>query len=269
MKFEKFEKIQENKLFVTLNYVITLLSLYFLFSKIAGYEISLNFDFENSLAVISLICISSTIQAIAWSYMVSGTYDSIEIYSWLNSIIGKYFPFKIGIISKRIINKSKSLKSSTIFKNIIKENIVILLVLFFLSLYLIVDLLILIFIFLLVVMILKKIVNRKTFLASVYYFFGELVYILGLIVFLNFYIQNFILEIALIYMFSSILSIFITTAPAGFGVREYVFIATCTYFNYESDENLLLLVLSFRLLIILSDFLIYVCSFFFKARLKK
>ena len=46
MKFEKFEKIQENKLFVTLNYVITLLSLYFLFSKIAGYEISLNFDFE-------------------------------------------------------------------------------------------------------------------------------------------------------------------------------------------------------------------------------
>ena len=27
----------------------------------------------------------------------------------------KYFPFKIGIISKRIINKSKSLKTSTIF----------------------------------------------------------------------------------------------------------------------------------------------------------
>jgi len=269
MKFEKFEKIQENKLFIIFNYVITFLSLYFLFSKIAGYEIDLNIDFESSLLVVILISISSIIQAIAWSYMTSGTYDSIEIYSWLNSIIGKYFPFKIGVVSKRIINKNKNLKSSTIFKNIIKENLVVLLVLFYLSLYLIIDILFLIFILLLGLIILKNTVNRNTLLATVYYFIAEPVYILGLIIFLNFYIQNFILEIALIYMLSSILSIFITTAPAGFGVREYLFITLCTYFNYESDENLLLLVLSFRLLIILSDFLIYLSSFLYKARLKK
>lgn len=268
MKFEKFDKLQENKLFVSLNYVVTFLSLYFLFSKIATYDVSLNFDFGNSLIVVVLIFLSSIIQAIGWSYMLSGKQDSIEIFSWLNSIIGKYFPFKIGIISKRIINKNKNFKSSTIFKNIIKENIIILLVILFLSLYLIIDLMFIILIFLLTVIILKYTVERKTFLSSLYYFIAEPVYILGLIVFLNFYIEGYILEIALIYMFSSLLSMFITTAPAGFGVREYLFITTCAYFNLESNENLLFVVLSFRLLIVISDFLIYLSSYLYKINFK-
>ena len=222
MNLEKFEKIQENRIFLFLNYVITFLCIYFLFIKIREYEINLNFDFRNSTLVVLLICLSSIFQAIAWSKLVTGTYDSNEIYSWFNSIIGKYFPFKIGIISKRIFNKKKNSKSTIVFKNIIKEQIIVVSVLSFLSLYLIVNPLFLFFIFLLLVVILKNIIESKTFSSVLFCFIAEPIFILGLVVFIHNYIGGNVFQIALIYMFSSVLSIFVTTAPAGFGIREYL-----------------------------------------------
>lgn len=268
MNIEKFEQIQKNRIFLLLNYVITFLCIYFLFIKIREYEINLNFDIGNSTLVVLLICLSSIFQAIAWSKLVTGNYDSHEIYSWFNSIIGKYFPFKIGIISKRLFNKKKNLKSMIILKNIIKEQIIVISVLSFFSLYLIVNPQFLFFIFLLLVVILKNKAESKLFSSVLYCFIAESVFILGLVVFINNYIDGNLIQIVLIYMFSSVLSTFVTTAPAGFGIREYLFIVICDYLNFESNENLLLIILSFRLLIICSDLIIFLNSFFYKASLK-
>ena len=99
-------------------------------------------------------------------------------------------------------------------------------------------------------------------------FIAEPIYLLGLFVFINNYIEGNVFPIALIYMFSSVVSIFVFTAPAGFGIREYLFIVICDYLNFESNENLLLVILSFRLLIICSDLIIYLSSFLYKASLK-
>lgn len=268
MNLEKLEKIQENRVFLLLNYVITFLCIYFLFVKIREYEVNLNFDFGNSSLVVLLICLSSVFQAISWSKLVTGTYDSNEIYSWFNSIIGKYFPFKIGILSKRLFNKKKDSKSTIVFKNIIKEQIIVATVISFLSLYLIVNPLFLFFIFLLLLVILKKILESKTFSSFLYCFIAEPIFILGLFIFINNYVDGNVFQIVLVYMFSSLLSIFVTTAPAGFGIREYLFIVICDYLNFESNENLLLVILSFRLLIICSDLIIYLSSFLYKASLK-
>jgi len=120
------------------------------------------------------------------------------------------------------------------------------------------------FIFLLLLVILKNIVERKTFSSILYYFTAEPIYILGLVIFINYYIDEYVFQIALIYMVSSVISIFVTTAPAGIGIREYLFIIICDYLNFESNENLLLVILSFRLLIIFSDLLIYLSSFLYK-----
>ena len=268
MNLEKFKKIQENRIFLLLNYVITFLCIYFLFIKIREYEVNLNFDFRNSSLVVLLICLSSIFQAIAWSKLVTGTYDSNEIYSWFNSIIGKYFPFKIGVLGKRLFNKNKNSKSTIVFKNIIKEQIIVVTVISFLSLYLIVNPIFLFFVFILLVFILKNVIESKTFSSALFCFIAEPIYLLGLFVFINNYVEGNIFPIALIYMFSSVVSIFVSTAPAGFGIREYLFIVICDYLNFESNENLLLVILSFRLLIICSDLIIYLSSFLYKASLK-
>ena len=55
MNLEKFKKIQENRIFLLLNYVITFLCIYFLFIKIREYELNLNFDFRNSSLVVLFV----------------------------------------------------------------------------------------------------------------------------------------------------------------------------------------------------------------------
>ena len=47
MNLEKLEKIQENRVFLLLNYVITFLCIYFLLVKIREYEVNLNFEVKN------------------------------------------------------------------------------------------------------------------------------------------------------------------------------------------------------------------------------
>lgn len=263
-----FLQFYKNNFFIkSVNYGFTLISIYFLFEKIKVIKISSinNPGLGFAIIFIFLIFLSQFSQAYAWTYFFEYELNKKVLYSWLNSNFAKYIPFKIGVLFKRyslLKQYSNKLSLKTVSKKFTFEQIIIVscsLVIsisyFFSNIYY----------FSITFTIITLIFYLSNFESSTkkritFYFFSQYLnllalYILSFAVF-NLEITN--LKIAAIYTFSSILSLFIVTAPAGLGVREALFL----YFlntNQFINEITVYIVLV-RVFTLISDLLIYFVS---------
>ena len=198
--------------------------------------------------------------AIGWSLLY---YDQIKLEilsAWLISSIGKYVPFKIGLISKRFID-SKTYKSEKKFSKYFLIEISYNFGLFFilsligLSNY---KIFLLIFLILLTISI-RKILNIRAIISYCFAFVSNLF----ALVYFYYYSYDFI-DYSFSYnyiLFSTIGNVFIG-APAGIGIRETLLVNNAYYIDLEVE--LLTLLILIRFLYVFSDIISYFLGHFLK-----
>lgn len=243
-------KIQKNlSLF---NFFITLISFFYLY-KTFHIDLTLfKFSFNYFIFIFFTILMNFFL-ASAWSYLFYNKFLIKVIATWLISGIGKYVPFKIGLVSKRYIY-SKLYKSDKPFtKYLILEFILNFVIFFVLSLigfskYKIYLFMTIFFI----VMIFRKKVNLKVFFCYILAFATN-----SLALFLFYYVNfakvdlNFVFN----YILTSVIGNLFVGSPAGIGIRETIFMNNSIFFSFESQFFTLLVLV--RFLYILSDIMSY------------
>lgn len=265
---EKFIKnAKDNNFFKLINFLITTYCLIIIYQKIESkdfYEI-LDSQFIN---VLFLIYFSSIGQSLAWSILISNKINIIHIHNWMYSNIGKYIPFKVGVFTKRLIDNNLIIDSRKLTKGIVKEQIYILLptLIFGSFFYFKLEYFLISLITLLII--LKKIFLSNNLKIFSIYFLSELIYLFAVIKFFSIYFQSQLIELSILYLVSAAISLFIFTAPAGIGVREYVFLNLTIFFNFAAP-NLISILLGFRIITILSDILVHLTSFYTRRLLNK
>ena len=264
-----FDKYKSQKFFQILNYILLFLSVYYLWVKLQEFEynnINLipNFAF---LFCVFLTLISFLFQAIGWAKLFDSKINNYFIKVWLNSNISKYVPFKIGVIIKRVNDiklKYQHISGKLITKNYLYEQFFILITAILISLGYFVSNIYLFSLTILIGVIILEILNRSTrnlkilsslsiFLISQLFFLYSL-YIISLNVF-----GSTSLKFASIYLISTIIGMFVFTAPTGIGVRESVFMFLLGD-SYGLDAVISYIVIC-RILISLADVLTFLLSF--------
>jgi hypothetical protein len=235
------------------NMFLSILSFIYLFTNFS-MNLNLLYFSANFIIFIILILIMNIFLAIGWSLLY---YDQIKleiISAWLISSIGKYVPFKIGLISKRFID-SKTYQSEKKFSKYFLIEISYNFGLFFtlsfigLSNYKISLLILLI----LLIISLKNILNIR---AVISYSFAYVSNLFALVYF-YYYSSEFIdFTFSFNYILFSIVGNLFIGAPAGIGIRETMLVNN-TYF-IDMEIELFTLLILIRLLYVLSD----IISFF-------
>ena len=270
LKFENFvNKLLNNRIFNLINIIITF---YCIVLLIKQFESITNFNLitlKNSFPTLFLVFISYLLRSIAWSLLYTNTINKYQIYNWLNSNLGKYLPFKVGVVGKRLLNNKTENVSNTpiLFKLTLFEQFFV-----FISpiiFYLVITLngLLLFSFFLISALLIFRFKNFTHFNSFIFYFISEIIFLIALSIFIKNFdiIQN--IKIAIIYMLSSVLSFVIITAPAGIGVREMLFVKI-TSFNKLYSPEIFSVIVSFRIILILVDILILITSYLFKLKFK-
>lgn len=269
----KFLKnFRENKFSRFLNYSIIFISFYYLIQKFGEIEIGLlkNVNFITIISGILLICCSLLLQSFAWSNLFFSKNSKYLSKVWINSNIGKYFPFRIGII----LNRYSKIEEETLIdisKNYITEQVLIIsaatlfaIPLFFFEKLIFISLIYISFLAL--PLILLKL-NPDYFKPSCLYYFSSLINVLFLSL-LTREIFNYVdFKFVSVYIFSSIIGMFIFTAPAGIGIREAVFVYMLQ--NTLISSEILNFMLISRIIYFLADVLILIFgNYYFKNEKK-
>ena len=270
LNFENFvNKLLSNKLFKLLNIIITFFCIILLIKQFESIRNFNLFTLNNLVPVLILIFISYILQSIGWSFLNSNTLNKYQIFNWLNSNLGKYLPFKVGVLGKRILNNriEKVSKASSVFKLTLFEQIYI-----FIStaiLYLLITLkglLVVTFCLITIYLIFrfKSSIHNRSF---IFYFISEIIFLIALSLFIKNFNNFHSIKIAIIYMLSSVLSILIITAPAGLGVREMLFVKIASL-NYLYSPEIFSAIISIRIILIFVDILIFLTSYLIKYKFK-
>ena len=264
-----FDKYKSQKFFQILNYILLILSVYYLWDKLQEFEYNNIYLIPNFafLFCVFLTLISFLFQAIGWAKLFDSKINNYFIKVWLNSNISKYIPLKIGVIIKRVNDiklKYKHISGKLITKNYLYEQFFILITAILISLGYFVKNIFLFTLIILIGVIILEILNRSArnlknlsslsiFLISQLFFLYSL-YIISFNVF-----GSTSLKFASIYLISTIIGMFVFTAPTGIGVRESVFMFLL------GDSYGLNAVISYiiicRILISLADVLTFLLSF--------
>jgi len=243
-------KLQKNlSLF---NFFITLVSFFYLYKT---FQIDLTlFKFSfNYFIFIFFTILMNFFLASAWSYLFYNKFSINVTATWLISGIGKYVPFKIGLVSKRYIY-SKLYKSDKPFTRYLIIEFFLNFAIFFVfsligfleyKLYLISLIFVLLLIF-------RQKLNIKVFFCNVAAFIANM-FALTFFYYLNFTQINF--DFVFNYILTSVVGNLFVGSPAGIGIRESIFMNYTQFYTFESQFFTLLVLL--RILYILSDVLSY------------
>lgn len=269
----KFLKnFRENKFSRFLNYLITFISLYYVIQKFGEIEIEIlkKVNLTMIISGIFLVCCSLLLQSFAWSNLFFSKNSKYLSKVWINSNIGKYFPFKIGIILNRY-SKIEEASLINISKNYITEQILIISIttmfavpLFFFEKLIFISL---VFIsFLGIPLILLKL-KADYFKPSCFYYLSSIMNVIFLSLLTREIFGYVDFKVVSVYIFSMIIGMFIFTAPAGIGIREAVFI----YFLESTliSSDILNFILISRVIYFLADVLILIFgNYYFKNEKK-
>lgn len=269
----KFLKnFRENKFSKFLNYLITFISLYYVIQKFGEIEIEIlkKVNLTMIISGIFLVCCSLVLQSFAWSNLFFSKNSKYLSKVWINSNIGKYFPFKIGIILNRY-SKIEEASLINISKNYITEQILIISIttmfavpLFFFEKLIFISL---VFIsFLGIPLILLKL-KADYFKPSCFYYLSSIMNVIFLSLLTREIFGYVDFKVVSVYIFSMIIGMFIFTAPAGIGIREAVFI----YFLESTliSSDILNFILISRVIYFLADVLILIFgNYYFKNEKK-
>ena len=264
--FNKFNHLLINNLekLKWINRTISLASLFLIYSLITDQKFSLNWSW-NFLGVTLIIMIGYFFHSLSWSFIISNKISYDKIFSWFLSLIGKYLPFKLGIPIMRVTKDIQNTEVDTkkYFLGVIYEVLyqvtsggIIVGTYFIAGLYNIPFLLLISF-FLLVLFAIYKISHSSKPIILITSFLGYAMFIISIDFLARLAGYEASLDIAIAYIASSIISLFFVGAPAGIGIREYIFI---TFFNTNeifATVDFLQIALIIRIVYIFTDFFSY------------
>jgi uncharacterized membrane protein YbhN (UPF0104 family) len=191
--------------------------------------------------------------AICWSILYNDKFKIEVVSYWLISNIGKYVPFKLGLIPKRFIyskiySNNKSFSKFFIIEYLYMTLIFFILTLIGLSQY---RLWIILTVFTIFV-ILKKKINR------VLVFLYTLAFLLNFLAISIFYFSIFEVNSIIFtsnYILSAIVGNLFIGSPAGIGIREAIFVNN-PFTNFDG-KTIVSIIFTLRFLYIVSDFISY------------
>lgn len=245
--FFKFDFVLDK--YKSLNLLISLVSLGYLFNEIKDF----NIDFHKNYIYISLIYIfGQFFYAYSWKTLLEHNLKTVQtnqISTWLLSIIGRYTPFKVGIPLLRKTNKDNDLEFKILFRFIITEQLISIFISLYFGILLLFNknnyfqIILLLFFFLFFYL-------KKLSYVNIYFFSQLIVYLfIFALIFELTNIYNFYLP--MIYIFSSGLSLFFIGSPAGLGIRELIFFNALNFANL--DPSLFQIAIYIRILTTFSD----------------
>ena len=270
LNFENFvNKLLNNRFLNLINIILTFFCIILLIKQFESFKNLQFITLNNSYTVFFLVFISYILQSLSWSILSTNSINKYQIFNWLNSNLGKYLPFKVGVVGKRLLNNKieNVSKTSLVFKFTLFEQFFI-----FISpiiFYLVITLkgLPLVSFFLLSAFLIFRFKSFTHFNSFILYFLSEIIYLFALSLFINNFNNLQSIKIAVIYMLSSVLSIVVFTAPAGLGVREMLFVKI-TSFNNLYSPAIFSAIVSFRIILIFVDILIFITSYLLKGKFK-
>ncbi len=268
------EKYKEQKTIKLLNYLVFLLAIYYLWKKLEIYELEKVrlLSTYSLLAAVFLIFISFFLQSIAWSKLFEIDKPRFLIKAWLSSNIAKYIPLKVGVIIKRI-NEIKShhptLSGKLITKNYFIEQVIIIVTAVLISICYFVETLLNFSIIFLISVFLMEIVQGRSVKVKLFrpfsiYLLGQFFHLTALYTVSSAIFDSDSLEPASIYILSTIIGMFVFTAPSGIGVRESTFL----FFLAESFDptSAITFIVVVRILTTIIDILTYLLSMLFTKK---
>ena len=264
--FNKFNHLLINNLekLRWVNRTISLASLFLIYSLFTDEEFSLNWSW-NFLGVTLMIMIGYFFHSLSWSFIISNKISYDKIFSWFLSLIGKYLPFKLGIPIMRVTKDVQNTEVDTkkYFLGVIYEVLYqvtsggIIVAMYFIAGFYNIPFLLLISIFLLILFAIYKTSYSRKPIILFTSFLGYVMFIISIDFLARLAGYEASLDIAIAYTASAIISLFFVGAPAGIGIREYIFI---TFFNSNeifATVDFLQIALIIRIVYIFTDFFSY------------
>ena len=247
-----------------LNRLVAIICLYLLFQIFLNNDFSLSWS-QNLLIFPFILLIGYMFQSINWSLIISHKFKKEMIMSWFLSLIGKYFPFKIGVPLLRLTKDIDTDKADTkkYFLGVIYEvcyQIIagtIIVIFYLITKFYNFSFVFALVSFLIILLIASKLTSSQKPLLLLTSSLSYVFYILGIYLFLSKLGYSTELDIAVAYIGFSIVSLLFIGSPAGIGIREYLFITLFqTQGVLENSEYLQIAVL-IRIIFVFSDFIGY------------
>ena len=266
-----YEKYKDSNLIRFSNYLLLFVSFYYLWNKLKKleYESLFNLDIGIILMSILLIYLSFYSQSVAWAKLFDTEQKNYLIKVWLGSNLAKYIPFKVGVILKRVneIRLKSDISLKIITKNYLLEQVMLLSSAFVISIcYFFQDLRTFTIVYLLIILALRtyglrKKIESNLITAFVYYFLSQYCYLISVYLISIEIFGQFEIKYASIYIISTIVGMFVFTAPVGLGVRESVFIFLLGNIN-NLNEVFNFIVIA-RILVTIVDILSFLSSYLY------
>ncbi len=214
-----------------INRIITLICIFLIFQTFKGFEVSLSWNIFYLYTAI-IILIGYLCQSITWSLIIEDKIKKLRIESWFLSLVGKYLPLKLGVPLIRASEDFQDNNADTkkYFFSVLKELLFqvlsatgVVFVYLFSKYFGVQYLFALLFYCFIVFLIYKKTQYRNVliFLTST---FSYIFYIFAINLLLEELNYSFALDIALVYISVSVISLLFVGSPAGIGIREYLLI---------------------------------------------
>ena len=267
-----------NKYFRFIQLGVTILAFYYLFnffvSDVNLNDLNINFSLDKFLIVV-LFFLSNVFHSIGWSKLFSQdeNLDTRETFLFgMKSHIGKYSFIKFGNFFIRLSQDYEQIGKKRFLGKAAIEQIT--LVLFGLTFGLfqftligneIIKIITILIINLFLIYSFNSFVmNKKLIEIDIgtfwYYLCTTFIQFSCLLYFFYSSGLNEYVYYAAIYLFSSAISILVSVIPAGLGVKESIFIFTIS--GLVNKSYILNLLIELRILLIIADFLSYLCSIY-------
>jgi len=247
--FVFFEKVLNSDSFIKrFNYFLSFASLFFVIRYFWSQGLSVSFDIR-TLFLSPILWLAYLLFAISWCLNINNKKINKDyILIWFSSLIGKYLPFKVGIPLFRISQSKKYFNDFDTKRNIktlvIEQLFLIFWGFYFGSLFFLpqnIKLFVIapvsIFIGLILTLLLGSIfkVFKQFVIINIYILFGQFLILTYLVYIFEFEFGYFDLASVASYVLVSSLSLLFVGAPAGIGIREFLYIQLLNYSNL-SDE---------------------------------
>lgn len=263
-------KLLNNKFLKFINIILSFITIFYLFNLIIEAKIDIDISsFINMVYVFPLFLVSNYLIANGVSKLSIEEHRNTIRTSWFASMLGKYLPFKIGIPLLRfghIKENIRSFSNSKILRDLVLEQITILLMAFTVGLIYFISNKQFQFILILVIFILSLIslkttkTDRFLFLSST--LLSQIFIVFGIYFFINLSYQQANLTLVLGYILSASISLVFIGSPAGIGIREYI---ALLLFSDNFDKSFVLeLIISLRILTVFMDLFSYIGYLIYK-----
>lgn len=222
-----------------------------------------------NLTVILFLIISNFYVAFFWVNLSKDENKNKELSNWLISNFGKYTPIKVGSILLRINNSSNSENKKETIKKIGIEQFLLILqgvsIIFFIFIKVntIYKIILIVLYFFGFHYLIKNLFSKIIKIRYLYLLHISLIFnLIGISIFLETAEYTRFLDIAIIYIVSSSLSLLIFFIPAGLVVREGLFIYLSN--TFLDTSNLVFIALGLRILYIVTDLILLFIGFWIK-----